>query len=398
MGALAGIGGVVLHGEGLALALGIVGNGELHRMQHRHGPLGGHVQILPQAVLQEAVLHGVGGFGHADALAEAADRGGGIAPAAQAAQGGHPGIVPAGDIVLLHQPAELPLAHDGVVDAQPGKFDLPGLVIGDGHVADHPVVQGPVGLKLQGAQAVGNALQGVLDGVGKVVHGIDAPLGTLAVVVDEADAVNDGVPEVQIAAGQVDLGPQGHLALLHLAVLHHFKQTQILLNGAVPIGGGGGDADVAAVGLELLRRQLAHIRQALFDELHGVFIVLFKIIGAIEETVAPVEAQPMDILLDGIHILGVLLGGVGVVHAQVAQAAVTLGGAEVDAKGLAVADVQIAVGLRRETGVNGQSLEPATLCDVLVDKVQNKVFAFGTLLRQRGLHFLGHCFTLLIRS
>ena len=106
----------------------------------------------------------------------------------------------------------------------------------------------------------------------------------------------------------------------------------------------------------------------------------------------------MDILLDGIHILGVLFGGVGVVHAQVAQAAVTLGGAEVDAKGLAVADVQIAVGLRRETGVNGQSLEPATLCDVLVDKVQNKVFALGTLLRQRGLHFLGHCLTLLVRS
>lgn len=83
---------------------------------------------------------------------------------------------------------------------------------------------------------MGDALQSVLDGVGKVVHGIDAPLGALAVVVDEADAVNDGVSEVQIAAGQVDLGPQGHLALLHLAVLHHFKQTQILLNGAVPVG------------------------------------------------------------------------------------------------------------------------------------------------------------------
>lgn len=77
---------------------------------------------------------------------------------------------------------------------------------------------------------------------------------------------------------------------------------------------------------------------------------------------------------------------------------VSLGGAEVDAQGLAVADVQIAVGLRRETGVNGQSLEPATLCDVLVDKVQNKVFALGTLLVQRGLPFLGHCLTLLVRS
>ena len=108
--------------------------------------------------------------------------------------------------MLLHQLAELALAHDGVVNAQPGKFDLAGLVIGDGHIADHPVIQRPVRLELQGAETVGDALQSVLDGVGKVVHGIDAPLGALAVVVDEADAVDDGVPEVQIAAGQVDLG------------------------------------------------------------------------------------------------------------------------------------------------------------------------------------------------
>ena len=33
-----------------------------------------------------------------------------------------------------------------------------------------------MGLKLQGAQGVGDALQGVLDGVGEVVHGVDAPL------------------------------------------------------------------------------------------------------------------------------------------------------------------------------------------------------------------------------
>ena len=65
----------------------------------------------------------------------------------------------------------------------------------------------------------------------------------------------------------------------------------------------------------------------------------------------------MDILLDGVHVLGVLLGGVGVVHAQVAQTAELLGGAEVDAQGLAVADVQIAVGLRRKPGVDGLSLK-----------------------------------------
>ena len=40
----------------------------------------------------------------------------------------------------------------------------------------------------------------------------------------------------------------------------------------------------------------------------------------------------------------------------------------------------------------------ATLCDVLVDKVQDKVPALRYLLRLRGigLLFLGHCLTLLI--
>ena len=65
-----------------------------------------------------------------------------------------------------------------------------------------------------------------------------------------------------------------------------------------------------------------------------------------------------------------------------------------------MADVQIAVGLRRETGVDGHSLELTTLCDVLVDKVQNKVFTLRYLLGLggTGLSFLGHCLTLLIVS
>ena len=254
-----------------------------------------------------------------------------------------------------------------MVDAQAGKLDLPGLVIGDGDIAHHPVIQRPVGLELQRAQAVGNTLQSVLNGVGKVVHGVDAPLGTLPVVIDEANAVDDGVTEIQIAASQIDLGPEGHLSLLHLTVLHLLKQPQIFLDGPIPIGGGSGDADVAPVGLELLWRQLADVGQPLLDELHGILIVLLEVVGAVEKAVAPVKAQPMDILLDGVHVLGVLLGGVGVIHAEVAETAELLGGAEVDAQGLAVSDVQIAVGFRRKPGVDGLSLELTTLCDVLVD-------------------------------
>ena len=343
-GAVLGPVGVVLHGEGLALALGVVGDGQLHRAEHRHAPLGGLVQVLPQAVLQEGVLHGGGRLAHAVALGEIADGAGGVAPAAQAAQGGHPGVVPAGDPALLHQLAQLALAHDGVVDAQPGKLDLPGLG-GHGAVGDDPVVQGPVVLKLQGAQGVGDALQGVLDGVGEVVHGVDAPLVPLAVVVHVVDAVDHRVPHVEVAAGQVDLGPEGVCAVGELPGPHPGEEVQGLLHGPVPPGGAGGGVHVAPVLLELLGGELAHIGQALLDELHGVVVHLLKVVGGVVEPVAPVVAQPVDVLLDGLHVLHVLLGGVGVVHAQVAQAAVLLGGAEVDEDGLGVADVQVAVGL-----------------------------------------------------
>ena len=40
--------------------------------------------------------------------------------------------------------------------------------------------------------------------------------------------------------------------------------------------------------------------------------------------------QPVDILLNGLHILHILLSGVGVVHTEIAQAAVLLRGTEIN--------------------------------------------------------------------
>ena len=106
MGTLRGIGGVILHSEGLALSFRIVGDRELHRVQHHHGALGRGVEILPQAMLQKAVLHSVGGLSHADALAEIADGRGRVAAAAQTAQRRHARIVPAGDVALFAPAAQ----------------------------------------------------------------------------------------------------------------------------------------------------------------------------------------------------------------------------------------------------------------------------------------------------
>ena len=65
---------------------------------------------------------------------------------------------------------------------------------------------------------------------------------------------------------------------------------------------------------------------------------------------APVEAHPADVGLDRLDVLLLLLGRVGVVEAQVATPVELLGDAEVEAHGLGVADVQVAVGLGRKAG------------------------------------------------
>ena len=384
-----GVQRIVLHGDGLRLSRGIVGDGQLDGPQDRHDPLGGLVQILPEAVLQEAVLYHIGGFGHTDAVAEIADGLGGIAPAAQAAQGRHPGIIPAGDPALLHQPAELPLAHNSVVDTQAGKLDLPGMG-GQVAVLDDPVIQGPVGLKLQGTQAVGDTFQGILNGMGEVIHGIDAPLVPLTVMVHVVDPVDNGVPHIEVAAGQVDLGPQGHGTVGELPCPHPGEQIQALLHRTVPVGRRGRNADVSPVGPELLGRQFAHIGKTLFDKAHRLTVILLKIVGAVEEAVTPVEAKPVDVLLDGLHELLVLFGRVGVIHPQVAQSAELLSGAEVDGQGLAVADMQIAVGLRRKPGMDGHAFKLSALGNILLNKRVDEIAAFGGL-RRRGLDLVSHC-------
>ena len=75
MAPLLGMDGVVLDLERLGLALRIVRDDELHRMQHGHDTLGIVVQVFTQAMLQKCVFDGVGRLGNADALAEVADGG-----------------------------------------------------------------------------------------------------------------------------------------------------------------------------------------------------------------------------------------------------------------------------------------------------------------------------------
>ena len=68
--------------------------------------------------------------------------------------------------------------------------------------------------------------------------------------------------------------------------------------------------------------------------------------------IGPTADEPFHVFGDGVHILDVFLGRVGVVHAKIADAAELARDAEVQADALGVADVKVTVRLRRKARVN----------------------------------------------
>ena len=102
------------------------------------------------------------------------------------------------------------------------------------------------------------------------------------------------------------------------------------------------------MGADLVGRVRVDVGQPAPDQVLGVLVEPLVVVRRVVLAVVPVEAEPADVLLDGVDVLDVLLDRVGVVEAQVAVPAVLGRDAEVEADRLGVADVQVAVGLGRE--------------------------------------------------
>jgi len=172
-----------------------------------------------------------------------------------------------------------------------------------------------------------------------------------------ADAVDGRVPQVDVGGGHVDLGAHDVGAIREFAGLHALEEVLVLGHGAVPVGAVlAGFRQGAPVGTHFLGVLAVHIGVAGGDQVLGGLDHPGEIVGGVVEVlllgVFPVETQPLHCVHDGIHVFLVFLLRVGVIEAQVAAAAVVPGQAEIEADGLGVAEVQVAVGLRREAGAN----------------------------------------------
>lgn len=200
--------------------------------------------------------------------------------------------------------------------------------------------------EFQGADRMGDALDGVRLTVGEVVARVDAPLVAGLVVMRMADAVQDRVAQVHVRRTHVDLRPQRTGAVGELTGLHAGEQVEVLLHRTVTVRAVAARLGEGAAYSRISSTEVADERLAGLDQLDGPGMQLVEIVGGIADLAGPLEAQPLDVGLDGIDVLLVFLGRVGVIEAQMAIASEFLGQAEVQADRLGVADVQVTVGLR----------------------------------------------------
>ena len=96
-----------------------------------------------------------------------------------------------------------------------------------------------------------------------------------------------------------------------------FSSTRPVAVGALLAGLG----ERAALLAHLVGGQIADVGLAGLDQLHGPLVELVEIVGGVEEPVFPIAAEPVHVFDDRIDVLGLFLGRIGVVEAQVALAA-----------------------------------------------------------------------------
>ena len=252
----------------------------------------------------------------------------------------------------MHQLCQLPLTEHRIRNIQAPILPLHRLV--HPRRVAHPIVRLPRERKLDRAQRVRNVFDRVREAVRKVIRRVDDPVCTGAHVRRRLDdAVRDGVPQVRVAALHVHLEAERRLAGLKLAEAHVLKQAKALLDGAVAVRRLGALAArvAAARSVHLLGGLVAHIRLVALDHVDGNVVQLLEIVRRRGHLVR-LEAEPVDALENARKVRLVLGFGVGVVKAEVAVAVVDFGVAKVKVHGLGVANVEEAVRLGGEAGLD----------------------------------------------
>jgi hypothetical protein len=135
---------------------------------------------------------------------------------------------------------------------------------------------------------------------------------------------------------------------------HAAEQIEVFLDGSVTPGTIASRLGQRAAGeAHFLLRLVVDIGLAGADQVLRPLVELLEVVRCVIEMGSPVEAEPAHITLDGVDVLLFLFRRIGVIEAQVTAATELLRNAEIEVDRLGVANMQIAVGLRRKAGHHG---------------------------------------------
>ncbi len=205
-----------------------------------------------------------------------------------------------------------------------------------------------------------NAFECILDRVGEGVHRVDAPAVARVVVSGVADAVDRRVAQIDVGRGHVNLCAQHHRTVGMPAVAHLAEPRQVFGDRAIAKRAGrAGLGQRAAAGTDLLGALLIDIGMTAEDQMFGGAVHRVEVIAGVVELLAPVKAQPLHGIDDGIDVLLIFLFRVGVVEAQVAGASVVACQSKVQANALGMADMQVAVGFGRKARADARYIQRA---------------------------------------
>ena len=219
---------------------------------------------------------------------------------------------------------------------------------------------------------MGDSLDRILEAVRIVVERIDAPGIPGPIVLGLADPVEDRVAHEHVRGAHVDPGPEHVFPVTELPGTHPAKELEVLGDRPIPEGAFGPcDRDGPPSRTDRFLRLGVHVRPSLVDQEFGVLVHPVEVVRSVVEVLTPVEAQPLHIGTNGLHVLVLLGGRVRIVEAEVAASAKLVGDPEVEEDGLGVANVQEAVGFRGETGDYPAAMPPGR--DVCVDNLAYEV-------------------------
>ena len=139
------------------------------------------------------------------------------------------------------------------------------------------------------------------------------------------------------------------LAVGKLTGAHALQQIEIFSDAAITIRAVfSGLGQRAPITSNLIRIKAVDVSSAFLDQLSRGCIQIVEIIRCMRQPVFPVEPKPAHVVDDRIYILLVFLAGIRVIETQERPSAGLRRNAEIQADRHYVADMQIAVGLRRK--------------------------------------------------